>query len=174
VTAQNDLSHHPPLAPPDVSMSYWTALPMEPTDMYYPTCYDNSQDLSLAHCHTATGDHFQYGQHGACGGVCGGTTSYDTSSSIYSESDTPLVTSPPTPTLPAPAPHPTTTRDQTASEHSLIQWDSLIVTRSALYEVSTLPHLLGNDTGSQGLVLGKCRRRHHHHHRDIPGHRTKL
>jgi hypothetical protein len=168
VTARNDLSHQPPLAPPDVSMSYWTELPMEP--MYYPTCYDN-QDLSLAHCHTATGDHFQYGQHGACGGVCGGTTSYDTSSSIYSESDTTLVTPPLVPTLPAPAPHPTTTREQ--SEHNLIQWDSLTVTRSALYEVSTLPHLLGNDTGSQGLVLGKYRRRHHHH-RNIPDHRTKL
>ena len=107
---------------------------MEP--MYYPTCYDN-QDLSLAHCHTATDYHFQYGQHGACSGVCGGTTSYDTSSSIYSESDTTLVT-PSLPTLPAPAPHPTITRDQTVSEHNLIQWDSFIETRSALYEVSTL------------------------------------
>jgi hypothetical protein len=153
VTSQNDLSHHPPL-PPDVSMSCWpTALPMEP--MHYPTCYDN-QVLSLTHCHTATDDHFQYGRPGVCGGVCGGTTSYDTPSSIYSESDTTLVTPPPAPTLPAPTPHPTITRNQAASEHDLIQWDAL--TGSALYEVSTLQHLLGNDSGSQGLVLEKCRR----------------
>ena len=148
MTAQNDLSHNPPLASPDVSTSYWMELPME--SMYY-TCYNN-QDLSLAHCHTATDDHFQYGQHGACGGVCGGTT-YDTSSSIYSDSDTTLVTTPPAPTLPAPAPHPTITRDlshQIASEHNLIQWDSSKVTRSTLYEVSTLPHLRGNDTDLKG------------------------
>ena len=111
---------------------------MEP--MHYPTCYDN-QDLSLAQCHAATGDYFQYGLPGMCGGVCGGTT-YDTSSSIYSESDTTLVTPPPAPTLPAPAPapHPTITREQAASGHDLKQWDTLIETRSALYEVSTLLH----------------------------------
>lgn len=136
MTNQNDFSHHPPLAPPDASMSYWpTALPME--HMYYPSCYDN-QDLSLIHCHTATDDHFQHGLPGVCGGVCGGTTPYGTSSLINSESDTTLVTPSPAPTLPAPAPHPTITHEQAASEHDLIQWDASVVTRSALYEVSTL------------------------------------
>jgi hypothetical protein len=144
-------------------MSYWpTELPME--HMYYPSCYDN-QDLSPTHCHTATDNHFQHGLPGVCGGVCGGTTSYGTSSLVYSESNTTLVTPPPAPTHPAPAPHPTTTRDQ-VSGHDLVQWDAL-VTQSTLYEVSTLRHLLGNDTGSQRLVLGECRRRRHLH--DIPG-----
>jgi hypothetical protein len=104
--------------------------------MYYPSCHDN-QDMSLAHCHTATDDHFQHGLPGVCGGVSSDTTSYGTSSLIYSESDTTLVTQPLAPTLPAAAPHPTITRVQAASEHDLIQWDAL-GTRSALYEVSTL------------------------------------
>ena len=142
---------------------------MEP--MYYPSCYDN-QDLSITHRHAATDDHFQHGLPDVCGGVCGGTPSYGNSSSIYSESDTTLTTPPAAPTPPAPAPHPNITRDQAASEHDLIQWDTLMATRSALYEVSTLQHLLGNDTGSQGLVLGKCLR--HCHLRDIPGLRTQL
>jgi hypothetical protein len=172
VIAQNDISHHPPLSPPEASLSYWptaqvpckpsvsTALPMEP--MYYPTsCYDN-QDLPVTHRHTATDDHFQHGLHG----VCGGTTSYGTSS--YTEPDTTLATPAPAPTLPAPGPHLTITHDQDASENDLTQWDPSVM-RSTLYEVSTLRHLLGNDTRSQGLVLGKCRR-HCHHHRNIPGH----
>jgi hypothetical protein len=136
--------------------------------MYYPSCYDN-QDLSPTRCHTATDDHFQHGLPGVCGGVCGGTTSYGTSSLVYSESDTTLVTPSPAPTLPVPAPHPAITSDQGESEHDLLQWDA-IATRSALYEVSTLRHL-GNDTGSQRLVLGDRRRRHLH---DVPGHRTKI
>jgi hypothetical protein len=133
-TQNNNLSHHPPLASsPDASMYYWpTALPME--SMYPTSCYDN-QDLSITHRHTATGDHFQHGLPGMCGGVCGDTTSYGT---IYSESDTVLATVLPAPTLPAPPPHPTITREQAANEHDLIQWDALVGTRSALYEVSTL------------------------------------
>ncbi len=143
-----------------------TALSME--SMYYPaSCYHN-QDLSHTHPHTATDNHFQHGLPGACGG----TTSYGTSGLIYAESDTTLATPAPAPTHPATAPHPAITHDQAASEHDLIQWDTL-VKRSTLYEVSTLQHFLGNDTGSQGLVLGKCPRHQHHHH-DIPGHRTKL
>jgi len=106
-------------------MSYWpTALPMEP--MYYPTsCYDN-QDLSLIHRHTTKDNHFQHGLPRTSSGVYDGTTSYGTSSLIYSVSDTTLASPPPAPapapapTLPTAAPHLTITRDQAASEHGLL------------------------------------------------------
>lgn len=69
----------------------------------------------------------------------------------YPESDTPAST------LPAPTSHPTIAH-QTESGHHLIQWEA-VVARSALYEVSTLQHPVGDDTGSQRLVLGPCHRR---------------
>jgi len=118
----------------DTSLS--TALSMEPT--YYPaSCYDN-QDLSSTHCHTVRDDHILHGLPGACGGVTYGTTNL-----AYAESDTPA-TAPP-----ALAPHPTIAH-QTESGHVLIQWDPTVV-GSALYEVSTLQHPVGDDTGSQGI-----------------------
>jgi hypothetical protein len=138
VIAQNDV---PPLAPLDAAtgMSYWPTAQvpsMEP--LHYPaSCYDN-QDLSPTHRHTATDDHFQSGLPGVCGGM-----TYDTTSLIYAESDTPATA------LPAPAPHPAIAHDQTVSGHDLTQWDPMVM-RSALYEVSTLPHPVGDDTGSQG------------------------
>jgi hypothetical protein len=116
---------------------------MEP--LYYPaSCYDN-QDLSpTTHRHAAADGHFQPGLSGACGGMTYGTTT----SLIYTESDNPTTAT----ALPAPAPHPTIAHDQNVSGHDLIQWDPMVM-RSALYEVSTLPHPVGDDTGSQRLVL---------------------
>jgi hypothetical protein len=127
---------------------------MEPT--YYPaSCYDN-QDLSSTHCHTVRDDHILHGLPGACGGV--GVT-YGTTNLTYAESDTPATAPSP------PTPHPTIAH-QTESGHDLLQWDPIVV-GSALYEVSTLQHPVGDDTGSQGFVLGG--RRH-----CFPDHRSQL
>ncbi|KAH9988450.1 hypothetical protein BJV74DRAFT_464006 [Russula compacta] len=141
VIAQNEVSHHAPLSPPDASMSYWLtsqgptttsgppvlpALPVEP--MYYtPSCYDN-QDLSpIEHRHATTDDLFQP----TLPGVCGDTT-YGTTSLNYAEPDATLTASSPATALPAPAPHPTIAHDQSESGHDPVLPDA--TTRSALYE----------------------------------------
>ena len=145
-------------------MSYWPTAQQAPTTasgpplsmlaldpMYYPqSCYEN-QNISLTeHGHTAREDHFQ--PDGAS--TCAGTT-YGTAGMIYPEQDTTLATNHAT-ALPAHSHHPTIAQNQSESGHDPAQYVAT-VPQTALYEVSTRQHSVGDGAGSHGFrVLANC------------------
>ena len=140
-------------------MSYWptaqapttasgpplSMLPLDP--MYYPqSCYEN-QNVSLTeHRHAATEDHYQPDIASACAG-----TTYGTAGMMYPEQDTTLVTTTHATALPAHAQHPTIAHNQSESGHDPAQHVAT-VPQTALYEVSTHKHPVGDGAGSHGVT----------------------
>jgi hypothetical protein len=114
--------------------------------MYYPQpCYEN-QNISLTEQgHTAREDHFQPDVASACAG-----TTYGTAGVIYQEQDTTLATNHAT-ALPALSQHPTIAHNQSESGHDPAQYVANMP-QTALYEVSTRKHPVGDGAGSHGFA----------------------